>query len=101
MVTEQEARDMHAAILAFQQIDDQAAEAQRIADIATAQAWFDAGIKRILTWRSSQSFSLQFRNSLSDRMALEAIRETRIRMIVIKREIEFITQRIRTIKANL
>ncbi len=99
MVTEREARDMHAAILVFQQIDDQAAEAQRQTDLATARIWFDDTID--LTWRRAQTFRQQFTNSLADRTTLEAIRETRIRMVVIATEIKLITERITTIKANL
>ena len=101
MVTEQEARDMNAEITAFQARDAATQDAQRQADLATAQAWFDTTIRPTLTWRSSQSLTQQFRNSLTDRETLEALRETRIRMFVIGKEIETITNRIRTIKAAL
>ena len=101
MVTEREARDMQTAIQAFQDSDTATAQAQRQADIATAQHWFNTIINRTLTWRSTQAPRLQFTNSLADRTTLEAIRETRIRMFIIKKEIDLITQRIRTIKALL
>ena len=101
MVTEQEARDMQTAIQAFQDSDGAIARAQQQAEIATAQAWFDTTIKRTLTWSRTQSFSLQFRNSLVDRMALESLSETRIRMMIIRKEIRLITERITTIKASL
>ena len=101
MVTEREARDMHTAIQLFQQQDQADALAQHNADIATAQQWFDVGIKQMLQWDTTQPLRLQFTNSLTDRTVLEAIRETTIRMLIIKQEIQNITQRIRTIKAGL
>ena len=98
MTTETEAREIHAAIQAFQKKDSDARNAQNQAELATAQAWFNA---LPLTWRSSQSPSLQFRNSLVDRMALEAMSESRIRMVIIRKEIQLITERITTIKEAL
>ncbi len=99
MTTEQEARDIQTAITAFQTKDAQAQQQQRNQDIATAQQWFNTTIR--LTWRATQAPRLQFTNSLADRTTLEAIRESRIKMFIIRKEIELITERIRTIKVSL
>ncbi len=101
MVTEAEARAMQTAIEVFQQLDQQAIRDQVRAETATAQAWFDTTIKPRLTWERTQSMSLQFRNSLVDRMALQALTDTKIRMFVIGKEVKLITERIKTIKASL
>ena len=99
MVTEQEARDMNTAILAFQQRDQAAQEIQLQQDRVVAQIWFNDTID--LTWHRAQTPRQQFTNSLADRTTLEAIRETRTRMFIIRKEIEIITNRIRMIKVLL
>ena len=99
MVTEREARDMQTAIELFQASDRVTQEAQFQTELATARIWLDDTID--LTWRRSQAPRLQFTNALKDRQTLEALRETRIRMIVIRQEVKTITERIRTIKVSL
>ena len=90
---------MNTAITAFQQKDSLAQEQQRQADLAVAQQWFNTTVR--LTWRSSQRPRQQFENSLADRETLQAIKETRIRMVIINKEINLITQRIPSIKVML
>jgi len=101
MVTEQEARDMEAAMIAFHDRDRIAQETQRAADLGLARAWFNSIIRQTLSWRASQSDTLQLENSFADRDTLEALSESRIRMVIVTEEIQLITQRIRDIKVRL
>ena len=99
MVTEQEARDMFAAIGSFQTIDRQTAATQHQADLTVARQWFRANIT--ILWRATQTTRQQLNNSFIDQDTLMALRHTPIRMVVIRETLDTVRQRIRTLKANL
>jgi len=102
MVTEQEARDMDAAIKDFETKDDITQRDQDVIDLGIAQSWFDNTIKPTLIWNNAQTDRQQLDNTFTDRNTLEALRPVnRFRVIIVGKEIQNHDIRIRLIKSRL
>ena len=89
MPTEQEARDMEAAIKAFQIKDGQVIQDKFNTDKAIAITWFDTNILPTLTWNNTQPLDIQRVNILVDFRTLENLLTTetdRFRLLIIKEQ---------------